>query len=66
LNSRGISTAVHYPIADHRQPFWSGALASLHLPVTEDAVERILTVPCFPEMTEEEVELVCDGLRSLS
>jgi dTDP-4-amino-4,6-dideoxygalactose transaminase len=28
------------------------------LPVTEQAAREVLTLPCFPEMTDEEVALV--------
>ena len=35
----------------------------VHLPVTDHAVAHVLTVPCFPELTEEEVDRVCEALR---
>jgi aminotransferase EvaB len=61
----GVGTDVHYPVADHRQPAWREDYADVHLPVTERAVESVLTVPCFPELTEEETERVCEVLRGL-
>lgn len=65
LEAAEIGTDVHYPIADHRQSAWAGEYIDLSLPVTEHAVERVLTVPCFPELTEDEVERVCEVLRGL-
>ena len=65
LDAPGVGTDVHYPIADHRQPAWSDEYADVRLPVTEHAVEHVLTVPCFPELTEEEVARVCEVLRDL-
>jgi dTDP-3-amino-2,3,6-trideoxy-4-keto-D-glucose/dTDP-3-amino-3,4,6-trideoxy-alpha-D-glucose/dTDP-2,6-dideoxy-D-kanosamine transaminase len=65
LEAAGVGTDVHYPIADHRQPAWSEDYADVRLPVTEHAVEHVLTVPCFPELTEEEVARVCEVLRGL-
>ena len=65
LDSAGIGTDVHYPIADHQQPAWSDEYADVRLPVTEHAVTHVLTVPCFPELTEEEIERVCEVLRAL-
>jgi dTDP-4-amino-4,6-dideoxygalactose transaminase len=65
LDAAGVGTDVHYPIADHRQPAWSEDYADVHLPVTEHAVEHVLTVPCFPELTDEEVARVCEVLRDL-
>jgi dTDP-4-amino-4,6-dideoxygalactose transaminase len=61
-----VSTGVHYPVPDHHQPGWSGLVGdATPLPVTEDACKRVLTLPCFPEMTSEEVDQVCEALRVL-
>lgn len=65
LDAAGVGTDVHYPIADHRQPAWSDDYADVRLPVTEHAVEHVLTLPCFPELTEEEIVRVCEALRGL-
>jgi dTDP-4-amino-4,6-dideoxygalactose transaminase len=35
------------------------------LPATEHAVEHVLTLPCFPELTENEIERVCEVLGGL-
>lgn len=65
LAARFIATAIHYPYADHQQPavraqrFRAGPL-----PVTERVVGEILTLPCFPEMTEAEVDAVAAAIRS--
>jgi dTDP-4-amino-4,6-dideoxygalactose transaminase len=61
----GIRTDVHYPVPDHQQPVLAEACAGVRLPVTEQAAAQILTLPCFAEMTEIEIERVCDVLRKL-
>ncbi|MFP5369929.1 MAG: DegT/DnrJ/EryC1/StrS family aminotransferase [Actinomycetes bacterium] len=61
----GVRTDVHYPVPDHRQPVLAGTTADVRLAVTEQAAEQILTLPCFAEMTETEIERVCDVLRKL-
>jgi dTDP-4-amino-4,6-dideoxygalactose transaminase len=33
--------------------------------VTESAVEHVLTLPCFPELTDEEVDHVCGVLSEI-
>jgi dTDP-4-amino-4,6-dideoxygalactose transaminase len=63
LEEAGIGTDVHYPTADHRQPAWRGEYGDVRLPVTEHAVEHVLTLPCFPELTEDEIERVCEVLH---
>jgi dTDP-3-amino-2,3,6-trideoxy-4-keto-D-glucose/dTDP-3-amino-3,4,6-trideoxy-alpha-D-glucose/dTDP-2,6-dideoxy-D-kanosamine transaminase len=65
LDAAGIATDVHYPIPDHRQPVWDGRLADVCLPVTEDLAGRVLTLPCFPELGDDEVDRVCEVLRGL-
>lgn len=62
LTERGIGTDVHYPVPDHRQPAWAAELAHISLPVTEWAAERILSVPVYPGLRDDEVERVCDAL----
>lgn len=59
-----IMTDVHYPIPDHQQPFVS-AESRVRLPVTEQAAERILSIPLFPELTDDEVARVCAVLETL-
>lgn len=62
LDAADIATAVHYPIPDHRQQAWPHKES---LPVSEDACNRVVSLPCFPEMTDEEVERVCLALAAL-
>ena len=64
LAAQGIETAVHYPVADHRQPAFASRYAGVNLPVTERLTNEILTLPCHPAMTDEEVSRVvaaCNG-----
>lgn len=63
MHAAGVSTGVHYPVPDHLQPGLPRAVRVTPLPETEHAVKEILTIPCFPEMTDLEVERVCDLLR---
>lgn len=53
LAARDIATEVHYPIPDYRQP---SVTMQANLPVTEQLCREVLTLPLFPEMTDEEVE----------
>ena len=67
LSAAEIATDIHYPIPDHRQPGLPPPARVTLLPETERAIGEILTVPCFAEMTDSEVDRVCDALaRRLS
>ncbi len=64
LTHSGIGTDIHYPIPDHRQPLHGDRYAQVSLPVTESLCDRVLTLPCFPEMRDNEVDAViaaCNG-----
>jgi dTDP-3-amino-2,3,6-trideoxy-4-keto-D-glucose/dTDP-3-amino-3,4,6-trideoxy-alpha-D-glucose/dTDP-2,6-dideoxy-D-kanosamine transaminase len=60
LADHGIGCDVHYPIPDHRQPLWTGAFDHIHLPQTESAAEEVLSLPCFPQLRDAEIDLVID------
>lgn len=64
LQEKGIGTAIHYHTAVHRQPFFRKLHKKrLHLPVTEKLTGQILSLPMFPEMTEDEIERTTDTIR---
>ena len=59
LTARGIATDVHYPEPDYRQACWrEQPWAACSLPVTEQGCREVVTLPCFPELTGDEVERV--------
>jgi dTDP-4-amino-4,6-dideoxygalactose transaminase len=60
LSDRGIETGIHYPIACHQQPAITSRFGtSARLPVTEAAVNEILSLPIHAEMTLDAAEAVC-------
>jgi dTDP-4-amino-4,6-dideoxygalactose transaminase len=64
LRASGIATDVHFPVPDHLQPVWGGRDFG-SLPRTERLAARVLSVPCFPEMTDDEVDHVGSALERL-
>jgi dTDP-4-amino-4,6-dideoxygalactose transaminase len=59
LAAAGVGADVHYPLPDHHQPCWRAApWAACNLPVTELCCRQVVTLPCFPELTDEEVNRV--------
>lgn len=65
LRDRGIQSSIHYrPI--HTFSNFVGTGGDRHpLPLTDMIGGRELTLPLYPSMTEQQVELVCDTLHSL-
>jgi aminotransferase EvaB len=60
LRQRGIATDVHYPVPDYRHAAFQGVVPAASCPITELACNQVLTLPCFPEMTDVEVKEVID------
>src|SRR5512140_3552783 len=55
LKERGIGTALHYPAPVHLQPFYSdGKDRRGEFPVSEQLCKEILSLPMYPEMTDEQ------------
>lgn len=66
LTASGIQTDIHYPVPDHRQPCHGSRFQDVELPFTDRHSRTALTLPCFPELTDEEVERVikaCNAFR---
>ncbi|WP_460120615.1 DegT/DnrJ/EryC1/StrS family aminotransferase [Pseudomonas sp. H3_G09] len=63
LKDKMVSTDIHYPIADHRQPAY---LIDSPLPLseTERACETVISLPCFPGLTDEEVSRVIEAVTA--
>ena len=61
--AKGVSCAVYYPIPLHQQQAFDDT-AQPELPVTEATAKRCLSLPIFPEMTEQQIETVCEAVLS--
>jgi len=62
LASRGIATGVHYTASLPDQPALP-MLRGTHAPMARDWAARELSLPIFPEMTAEELEIVSAAVR---
>lgn len=67
LKERGIQTGIHYPLPLPFQPayekkMWPEDLSRLSY--TKQIADEILSLPIFPEMTNEQVKEVCDAIHS--
>jgi dTDP-4-amino-4,6-dideoxygalactose transaminase len=62
LSARGVATAVHYPLALTQQPAYM-AFARTACPEAEAWASSCTTLPCFPELTDDEVATVCAALE---
>ena len=64
LQNLGVMTDIHYPVLDCDQPSQQNLPQVVYdLTATRRAVKEIITLPCFPEMTDEEISFVCECLQ---
>jgi len=64
LRSGGIGCGIHYPVPIHLQEAYQVlGYGKGSFPVSERACSRLLSLPMFPELTREQVELVAQTVR---
>lgn len=66
LKSRGIGTSVHWmPL--HMHPYYrtTYGYASRDFPVAAHEYSRLVSLPIFPDMTEEQVETVSEAIHEI-
>ena len=64
LRDQGVPTAIYYPRPLHRQPAYAAQHDGSGLPVSEDLARRILALPIHPDLTDADVERVCDSVAA--
>jgi len=63
LNQNGIPTAIHYPKPLHLQEAFSYlGYKKGDLPVSEKVAKEVISLPMYPEMTEEEQNMVIETI----
>lgn len=66
LSAAGIVAAIHYPQPVHLQPAFNIYKPKDHLSVTEKVCQEILSLPMYPELRLEEIELISGEVRSFT
>jgi dTDP-4-amino-4,6-dideoxygalactose transaminase len=62
LRAEGIQTSIHYPPI-HRFTYYRSRFGDISLPKTEDIAEREVTLPLYPSMGENRVDLVIEAVK---
>jgi dTDP-4-amino-4,6-dideoxygalactose transaminase len=67
LTAAGIGAGVHYPIPLHRQPAYEArGYGDCRLPAAEAAAGEVLSLPLYPELTDEQIGSVVAEVRQFS
>lgn len=62
LSVNRIMSDIHYPIPDYRQPAYS--VAGVSLPVTEVSTRELVSLPCYPGLSNEALYRVIDVIQA--
>ncbi len=66
LEDRGVGTGVHYPLPIHLQkPYQSLGYRQGDFPNTERACEQVISMPLYPEMSDEQAVYAAQTLREI-
>jgi dTDP-4-amino-4,6-dideoxygalactose transaminase len=65
LLERGVESKIHYPIPLHlMRSARKFGYSEGDFPVTERQRDRILSLPIYPELTDPQVDYVCDAISA--
>jgi dTDP-4-amino-4,6-dideoxygalactose transaminase len=65
LTEAGVQSGVHYPIPVHLQPAYADlGYSSGDFPIAEQAAAEVLSLPMFPEMTDQQIESIATVFRA--
>ena len=65
MKERGIAVGVHYPALHLFSLYRQLGYKEGDFPVAEDIGRRIVTLPLFPAMTDDDVDRVCSALSQI-
>jgi dTDP-4-amino-4,6-dideoxygalactose transaminase len=63
LTEQKIASAIYYPVPLHRQKVFASIAAGSNFPVTESVTERCLSLPIYPELSNDAVDEICAVIR---
>jgi dTDP-4-amino-4,6-dideoxygalactose transaminase len=64
LAEKGVATGLHYPLPLHQQKcFEHLGYAKGDFPATEQLTERCLSLPMYPELTDIQIQYVCETIK---
>jgi perosamine synthetase len=63
LKEKDIGTGVHYPIPIHKQPFYKNMGYRDSLPVSEKAIEEVLSLPVHPALSGTDLRKIVEITR---
>ena len=64
LSAQGIAIAIYYPLSLHLQEVYKHLGYKLgDFPESERAQEEVLSLPMYPELSEEQIEKITQAIK---
>jgi dTDP-4-amino-4,6-dideoxygalactose transaminase len=64
LEQQEIAALIHYPLTIPQQPFLAESYGELDLPVAQQLTNEILSLPCHPQLTDQEVQTIITSVSA--
>ncbi len=64
LKNKGIANAVHFPIPLNKQSVYKKEYVHQEFPISNMLAEEVLSIPLFPELTEEQQEYIIENIKN--
>lgn len=66
LGEKGIASGIHYPVPLHlTEAYASLGYKKGDFPVAEKVADELVSLPMFPELKQEQIELVCSEVKQI-
>jgi dTDP-4-amino-4,6-dideoxygalactose transaminase len=63
LAAHQIASAIYYPVPLHQQKVFADISAGQSFPIAESVSQRCLSLPIYPELTNEAIDEICEVIR---
>ncbi len=64
LKEKSIASAIYYPIPLHKQEaIQKHCDKAISLPIAESVSEQCLSLPVYPELSDDNVDLICETIK---
>ena len=66
LNAKGIGASIHFfPPVHHMEPYRGEQYHQDDLSITEQVIQEIVTLPMYPQMTDDDLEYMVVSLKEV-
>lgn len=65
LEEKGIGTGIHYPLPIHKQELYINLGYKDPLPVSEKMAQEVISLPCHPSVTKEDISYITQTIREI-